>query len=218
MGDTSSTCTSYIKTLIDLGIVKKETPVTEKTGKKTIYILADNFFRFWYRFVPSNISAIDSGRIQNTYERSIKPYFSDYMGITFEGMCKEYLLYYEDDLPINLNEIGQWWGADPRSRKQVQIDIVGTPAEGKEYIIGSCKYKNEKIGVDELELLREYANAFGKGSKYHFYIFSESGFTKGLYEKAENGEVKLVSLEDMYEDNTLCRFTLGLRYGDKSYW
>ncbi len=198
VGDSSGTCTSYIKTLIDLGIVKKETPVTEKTGKKTIYILADNFFRFWYRFVPSNISAIDSGRIQNTYERSIKPYFSDYMGITFEGMCKEYLLYYEDDLPINLNEVGQWWGTDPRSRKQVQIDIVGTPAEGKEYIIGSCKYKNEKIGVDELELLREYANAFGKGSKYHFYIFSKSGFKKGLYEKEEKGEVTLVSLEDMY--------------------
>ena len=37
---------------MDLGIVKKETPVTEKPGKKTIYLLADHFFRFWYRFVP----------------------------------------------------------------------------------------------------------------------------------------------------------------------
>ena len=33
-------------------ITKKETPITEKPGKKTIYLLADNFFRFWYRFVP----------------------------------------------------------------------------------------------------------------------------------------------------------------------
>ena len=36
--------------------------------------------------------------------------------------------------------------------------IVGTPVEGKDYIIGSCKYRNEKIGVDELDLIRDYAS------------------------------------------------------------
>lgn len=43
-----------------------------------------------------------------------------------------------------------------------KIDIVGTPVEGKDYIIGSCKYRNEKIGMDELELLCDYASVFGK--------------------------------------------------------
>lgn len=198
IGETSGTCTNYTKTLIDLGIVKKETPITEKPGKKTIYLLADNFFRFWYRFVPTNMNAIDSSRIRRTYEKSVKAYFSDFMGITFEKMCQDYLLYYVDDLPINLNEIGQWWGTDPKKKKQVQIDIVGTPAEGREYIIGSCKYRNEKIGLDELDLLREYAAVFGRGDKYHYYIFSKSGFTDSLLEAAENGEVTLVTLEDMY--------------------
>lgn len=64
----------YLKTLIDLGIVKKETPITEKTGKKTIYLLADNFFRFWYRFVSVNMSAIDSGRITKAYPYVVKQY------------------------------------------------------------------------------------------------------------------------------------------------
>ena len=41
-------------------------------GKKTIYLLADNFFRFWYRFVPVNMSAIDSGRIAKTYPHAVK--------------------------------------------------------------------------------------------------------------------------------------------------
>ena len=54
VGEENSVVAKYLKTLIDLGIVKKETPITEKTGKKTIYLLADNFFRFWYRFVPVN--------------------------------------------------------------------------------------------------------------------------------------------------------------------
>jgi hypothetical protein len=198
VGETSGTCTSYVKTLIDLGIVKKETPITEKPGKKTIYLLADNFFRFWYRFVPANVSAIDSGRIGKTYPKAVKQYFPDYMGLTFEKMCQDYLLYYAENLPIDLNEIGQWWGTDPKKKKEIQIDIVGTPVEGKEYIIGSCKYRNEKIGVDELELLRDYASVFGKGVKYHYYIFSKGGFTDALRLAAERDEVTLVSLEKMY--------------------
>ena len=31
--------------------------------------------------------------------------------------------------------------------------------------------------MDELELLREYASVFGKGSRYYYYIFSKAGFT-----------------------------------------
>ena len=198
VGEENSVVAKYLKTLIDLGIVKKETPITEKTGKKTIYLLADNFFRFWYRFVPSNMSAIDSGRISKIYQHSVKQYFPDYMGLIFEKMCQDYLLYYSEDLPIELSEIGQWWGKDSKKKKQIQIDIVGTPAEGKDYIIGSCKYRNEKIGMDELDLLREYAAVFGKGTNYHYYIFSKGGFTEGLLQAQECGEVRLVTLEELY--------------------
>lgn len=198
VGEDSAVVAKYLKTLIGLGIVKKETPITEKPGKKTIYLLADNFFRFWYRFVPVNMSAIDSGRIAKLYERSVKQQLPDYMGLTFEKMCMDYLLYYEENLPIGLSEIGQWWGTDPVRKKQIQIDIVGTPVEGNEYIIGSCKYKNEKIGLDELELIKDYASVFGKGNTYHYYIFSKGGFTDGLLKAQKLGEVQLITLKDMY--------------------
>ena len=191
VGEDNSVVSKYLKTLIDLGIVKKETPISEK--------LADNFFRFWYRFVPVNMSAIDSDRIAKTYPHAVKQYLPDYMGLIFEKMCQDYLLYYADKLPIELNEIGQWWGTDSKKKKQIQIDIVGTPVEGKEYIIGSCKYRNEKIGVDELELIRDYASVFGKGNTYHYYIFSKGGFTDGLLQARERGEVQLITLEDLYK-------------------
>ena len=197
-GQENSVVSKYLGTLIDLGIVKKETPVTEKIGKKTIYELADSFFRFWYRFVPANMSAIDSGRIQKSYANSIKKNLPDYMGLTFEHMCRDYLLYYEKELPIELNQVGQWWGTDNKNKKQVQIDIVGTPVEGDEYIIGSCKYQNEKIGLAELELIREYAQVFGKGKKYYYYIFSKGGFTEGLIQAQNRGEVRLIGLDDLY--------------------
>ena len=198
VGEESSVISKYLKTLIDLGIVKKETPVTEKPGKKTIYLLADNFFRFWYRFVPVNMSAIDSGRISKIYPLAVKQHLSDYMGLTFEKICQDYLLYYCDNLPIELCDIGQWWGTDPKKRKQIQIDIVGTPVQGNDYIIGSCKYKNEKIGVDEFNLIRDYAEVLGKGNNYHYYIFSKGGFTDGLLQAQDRGEVHLITLEDLY--------------------
>ena len=199
VGIESPICAKYLKVLLELGILVKKTPITEKAGKKTIYAIGDNFFRFWYRFVPQHISAISADRIDKIYDPIIKKHYPDYMGHIFEQMCCEYLFLYAEDVPVVLSDIGSWWGTDSKEKKEVEIDIVGTPVEGNEYIIGSCKYKNSPVGVDELELLKHYADVFGKGEKYHYYIFSKGGFTEGLQEVADKGEVRLVTLQDMYK-------------------
>ena len=191
-------CSKYLSVLINLGILKKETPMTEKLGKKTIYSIADPFFRFWYRFVPNNMIPIASGRMGKIYDKAVRPYLNDYMGLIFEKMCSDYLLYYAEELSFQLVDIGQWWGTDSAEKKQVQIDLVGNTVNKDEYLIGSCKFRNEAIGVDELELLKKYAAVFGKGKIYHYYIFSKGGFTEGLKEAADRGEVALVTLDDMY--------------------
>lgn len=198
VGIESPVCAKYLKVLLDLGILTKETPITEKTGKKTIYAIGDPFFRFWYRFVPPNMSSIAAGKIDRIYDAVIRKYYPDYMGLIFEQMCRQYLFRYAENLPILLSDIGQWWGTDAKAKKEVQIDIVGTPAEGNDYLIGSCKYRSTPIGTDELMLIRHFAEIFGKGDRYHYYIFSKSGFTQGLKDAAKQGEVTLVSLEEMY--------------------
>lgn len=76
--------------------------------------------------------------------------------------------------------------------------MVETTDNKNEFLIGSCKFRNEPIGIDELELLKKYAAVFGKGKIYHYYIFSKGGFTEGLKAAAEKGEVKLITLDDMY--------------------
>ena len=82
------------------------------------------------------------------------------MEFTFEEMCKEYLLYCIDPLPIELNQISRWSRTDHQTKKQVQIDIVGMPTDGYEYIICSCKYRNEKIRLDELVTLVTLENMY----------------------------------------------------------
>ncbi|MCD8021952.1 MAG: ATP-binding protein [Lachnospiraceae bacterium] len=198
VGLESGVCAKYLKVLLDLGILKKKSPITEKAGRKTIYAIEDNFFRFWYRFVPRNMSVINAGRMSFVYEQAVKQNLPGYMGLVFEKMCQDYLLRYAEDLPIVLGDIGEWWGNDAITRTEIQIDIVGTSVEGNEYLIGSCKYKNEKIGVDELELLRRYASVFRKNGVFHYYIFSKGGFTTSLIELERNGIVKLLTLNDFY--------------------
>lgn len=203
VGLESGPCSKYVNVLIDLGIIKKEKPVMETSVKKTIYTIEDNFFRFWYRFVPQNMSSISAGRFEKSYEKTVKSKLHDYMGLVFEKMCKEYLLNYAADLPFELSDIGQWWGTDAKTKKEVQIDIVAAPIQEPnksvtEYIIGSCKFKNEKIGMNEFRLLEEYAKAFGRGRKYYYMIFSLKGFTDELIKASANGDVKLISLTDLY--------------------
>ncbi len=194
----TAVCVKYLKTLMELGIIKRETPVAEKNSKKVIYSIGDNFFRFWYMFVQKNMSAVVSGQFSKVYEKAVKNRYHDYMGQIFEQMCRDYLLRYAHNMPVMITEAGQWWGTDAKEKKEVQIDIVCPAVEGKEYIIGSCKYKNEKIGLDELEKLRHYAEVFGYGEKYYYYIFSKGGFTEGLEDAASHGFVTLVTLEDLY--------------------
>ena len=68
-----------------------------------------------------------------------------------------------------------------------------------------------KIGVDELDLIRDYASVFGKGNNYHYYIFSKGGFTDGLLQAQERGEVQLITMEDLYKSTM--RATLPMKTG-----
>ena len=174
-------------------------PVTEKPGKKTIYRISDNFFTFWYRFVPPYLSAIESDRIDRIYDTAIKNELSNYIGLVFEQMCRAYLIKNGDRLPVLISNADRWWGSDKTEKKEVEIDLVGVPVKGREYLICSCKYRNAATGVDEPEKLRKYAAVFGKGGKYHYCIFSKGGFTEGLKVAAARGEVTLVSPEEMYK-------------------
>ena len=207
-GYETAVCTKYLKSLMELGIIQKRQSVVQKSGRKTTYHISDNFFRFWYRFVPRNLMAITSGRMERIYDAAVGSYLSSYMGLVFEEICKQYLIYYADQLPIQIQEIGEWWGAHPKEKKEVQLDIVALGAKpdntssGRKYLIGSCKFKNEAIGTDELDLIKEYASLFTSGGdECYYFIFSKGGFTNGLLARQEKGEVTLVSIEELYQRN-----------------
>lgn len=192
----TSVCATYIKNLITLGIIKKETPYGEKSSRKTIYSIEDNMFRFWYRFVPENTSIISRGAIDIAYNR-IAPELSSYMSGVFEEICRQYLwkLLLEDKCAVNFCDLGRWWGTNPKTKSQEEIDIMGDDKES--VLFGECKWTNEKVDLGVLETLVERSTLF-KYKKKHFYLFAKTGFTQGCIDKAsEMGNVTLVAYEDM---------------------
>ena len=205
-GMESAVCTKYLNSLIELSIVQKRQPIIQRSNRKTTYFVSDNFFRFWFRFVPRNMAAISADHMERIYDAAVGSYLPAYMGLVFEEICKQYLTFYADDLPIQIQQIGEWWGTHPKEKKEVQVDIVAVGAKpdnsysGRKLIIGSCKYKSEAIGTDEFEQLKDYASLFTTaGDECFYFIFSKSGFTDGLLDKQKQGFVRLVSLEDIFK-------------------
>ena len=192
----TSVCATYIKNLITLGIVKKESPYGKKSTRKTIYSIEDNMFHFWYRFVPENTSIISRGAVDLAYSR-IAPELSSYMGSVFEDICKQYLwkLLLEGKCAVNFTDLGRWWGANPKTKSQEEIDIMGTDKDTA--LFAECKWTNEKVDLGGLETLVERSTLFNY-KRTHFYLFAKAGFTKGCIDRAnEMGNVTLVTYEDM---------------------
>ncbi len=196
VGKDSAATTAYVNQLIELGILLKETPLTEKPGKKTIYRIEDSMFRFWYLHVMPAISMIAAGQGSLLFRKRVKPLLNDFMGPVFEQMAKEYLLKLQsiDKLPFLFSSIGRWWGNDPVLRTQTEIDIIADG--GDEAIFAECKWKNEPMPVSVLETLKHRASLFPQ-KKPHLYLFSKSGFTKGCISQAKNCGATLITFSDM---------------------
>lgn len=199
IGEDTGTCATYIKNLVTLGIVRKEMPYGEKASRKTIYSLEDNMFRFWYRFVLHNTSIISRGATELAYQR-IKLELFSYMGAVFEEICKQYLwkLLSQGKSAIDFSDIGRWWGTNPKTKSQVEIDIVGGDKESA--LFAECKWTNEKVDLGVLETLVERSVLFSH-KKAHFYLFAKTGFTKGCIDRAKDmGNVTLVSYKDIVKE------------------
>ena len=197
VGEDTNVCSMYLKNLINLGIVQKETPYGEKASRKSVYSIEDNMFRFWYRFVFENNSIIARGAADLVYKR-IEPQLSDYMGKVFEEICRQYLWkqLLSGNCPVEFASLGRWWGNNPKEKRQEEIDIMGEQDKNTA-LFAECKWTNEKVDLGVLETLVKRSELFNYKTK-HYYLFSKSGFTKGcIYKANEMGNVTLVEFGDM---------------------
>ena len=197
-GIENTTCSKYLKSLMDLRIIEREIPVGNEQKKNGIYRISDNCFLFWFRFINKNMTNIEFGNGRNVWEMIKEKHLSTYMGVIFEKASQQYLLKHIATLPIIPIEIGRWWGNNPIKKCQDEIDIVGISCE-KQALFGECKWKNEKLDMDVVDELIRKSQLFSQYKEKYYYFFSKSGFTKSVQEYATaHSEIFLISLEDMY--------------------
>ena len=101
------------------------------------------------------------------------------MGKVFEEICKQYLwkLLLDGKSPVEFSDLGRWWGSNPKTKAQEEIDIVGA-ADKTTALFAECKWTNEKVDLPVLEKLIDRSKLLHYPNKY-YYLFSKTGFTKG---------------------------------------
>lgn len=162
--------TSFIHKLIELELIYKEVPVTQKNpgkSKKGLYFIKDNFFRFWFSYVLPYRSQLELGSTGYAMAK-IKENFSGFVAKVYEDLAIEYATRHYLVL-----KTGRWWD------KNEEIDVVGV---GEDFLlVGECKYSNKKVGIDILEQLEAKSRKIELDLPVKYYIlFSKSGFTQDL--------------------------------------
>ncbi|MEA3424361.1 MAG: ATP-binding protein [Bacillota bacterium] len=199
IGVPATTILKYIETLMRLHIIKRETPILSNTKKKTIYSIDDHLFKFIHAYVYRYRSLIEIGMGEAVFEKKIKDDYYKYIGLNFERVCLEYLIRENKNLklPFLVEEFGRWWGGNPITKKEEEIDIVGIDKNNGLYV--ECKYRNEKFKLNQLKELIQKSNLVYRNNKY-YYIFSKNEYSKDLKDYAiQMSNVKLIGLRDLFE-------------------
>lgn len=213
--DTSKTSV-YLKNLIELGIVQREFSVSESVKEKAntnrgLYKLTDNFFRFWYAFVFTNYSELESGDVDGVYKYSVEPSLHEFAAAVFEDICREYVLKLQkaDALPFRYSKIGRWWGKttvrnkDSARQAESEIDILATSKDMSQYLVGECKFKNQPFRYSELLDTKAKLISQQERAEFYYYLFSESGFDEKIIEAASSdSRITLCDLADIVSCKT----------------
>jgi AAA+ ATPase superfamily predicted ATPase len=154
-------------------------------------------FLFWYRFVRPNISGITRGIGETIYRQMVEPNINDFMGHIFEDICIQYLYHPHvyAKLPFLPGNIGKWWGNNPATKSQEEIDIMAV--QDDQALLGECKWRNNDINMKILSQLLERGKLFHYEKQYYM-LFSKTGFTNDVREYVSNTlNLKLVSFNDI---------------------
>lgn len=178
--------TKYFKTLINLDIIEREVPVTEENPEKSkrgLYKLKDNFLSFWFRFIFPNSSYIESGNSELALFKIRQNLNDGHIRYVYEDVCQSdmWQLNQKETWPFHFSKIGLWWD------KNNEIDIVALDPDGKNMILGECKYWKDVVGVNVLTVLEGKAELVDwnlSERKIWYVLFSINGFSDDLVQLA----------------------------------
>lgn len=157
----------FLKRLMeDYSLISKIRPFGSSEGSKNIrYEIADNFLRFWFKYIHKDRSIVEIGN-WNLLRKIISDDYTTYTGDILERYFRQKMVE-----SMNYRSIGNWW--NPKNKEnQCEIDIIAITADNKNVEIYEVKrnperYKEnvlkEKIDhlMMKLKELKKYSLSFG---------------------------------------------------------
>ncbi len=134
----------YLSVLIDLQLIERRVPITEKNPKRSrngIYLIKDNFFKFWFRFIFENQEYIEQEKQEKLLNEKILPEIDSFIGRIFEDIVVSVI---SKNKSYNNYLFGKWWD------KNSEADLVGIDKGNKKILIGEVKFSK----IDRREFLR----------------------------------------------------------------
>ncbi len=196
----AATVSNYLRTLVDLGIVRRDVPATERypeRSRKGRYVVHDPYLRFYHRFLRPQLPFIMRGSYEAVW-RTIEQHWRAFVGLyTFEELCREwvYVSAENNQLPFLPQQVGSHWS------KGEQIDVVAVSWDAGQVLYGECKWKRTSaFSEKEVAKLLERADQInlttrsGRPLERTFVCFSRSGFTPPAIALARANNVRLVDL------------------------
>ncbi len=205
LGTDTSSLTPYLSTLGDLGFIVKETPITEKNPEKSrkgLYFIADNFMRFWFKYIYPFKGELELDNMQIVRDELQKDFKQKFVAFAYEDMCKAIFanLCRLQAISFVPSRIGAYWLND--LNQDTEIDVMAVDHQNRRFFAGECKYRSEPVDAPVYFALREKVQtstdiqtAF-RGYEAIYGIFSKSGFTRRLQELARNAPALLLINED----------------------
>jgi len=136
----------YLASLVELGFVAREVPITEAMpdkSRKGRYLIADPFIQFWYRFVYANYSLLEAGRAATVAKERVFPKLHDYFSRQVEvpladcfahGSLGRYL-------PFEPAYIGRHWSP------QEEFDFVALDQGRRQAFVVEVKWSRQPVAA-----------------------------------------------------------------------
>ncbi|HRQ42121.1 MAG TPA: ATP-binding protein [Chloroflexota bacterium] len=199
----------YLAQLVEMDYVRRELPVTvppsqRATSRASRYILADNYLRFYFRFVRTHLDLI-AQQLYDELEKRIAEQLRAFIGMTaFEELCRDWVLSQAQQgrLPFAVEQVGSHWDS------QVQVDVAAINWREKALLLGEAKWQPDDMRRAVVrELIEEKTVKVkaslpdnGEGWRIFYAFFSRAGFTAVAQQMAGEYQAQLVDLTQIDKD------------------
>lgn len=150
IGQPATSLARSLARLAELGLVSRELPFgePERGGKRSLYRIADPFFRFWFRIVAPH-RALLAVAPREARRRLVREHLPRLLSETWEDLCRRAVPRLDSAAAKGGTSWGParryWHGSGP------EWDVVALSEDGRRLLLGEVRWHDQPVAGEALE-------------------------------------------------------------------